>query len=98
MNNMNNSNKLLINLLLVVFVIILIIILAVLCLNTREGFVQGYGHGFSMYHRPYPPCKIGKNCFRGSYFNGTQYLNMCEPKKGLLKQKKYLIDGRYRRL
>lgn len=95
---MNNKNKLVLNLLLVGVVIILLIVLVTLCLNTHENFVQGFGHGFSMYHSPYPPCKIGKNCFRGSYFNGTHYHNMCEPKKGLLKQKKNLIDNRYRQL
>jgi hypothetical protein len=87
--------NLLLNLVVIVFIIVLIL-LGLLCLKTKENFIQGYGYGFSTYLSPYPQCKIGNNCFRGSYFNRGGYQNVCEPKEGLLKQKRQLIDNRVR--
>lgn len=85
------------------FIIVLLFVLFVL-LNFNaekkrtEKFSIGYGRSFGQFHPPHPQCNPKNNCFAGSYFNRSQYQNMCEPKRGLLRQKRELVDPRVRKL
>ena len=86
------------------YYIIIILFILFLLLNFRvdkqitEKFSIGYGRSFGQFHPPHPRCNLKNNCFPGSYFTGSQYQNMCEPNRGLLRQKIQLVDPRVRKL
>ena len=87
------------------YIIVLLFVLLVLLqlnnqqiFNNKENFSLGYGRSFSQFYQPYPKCTFDNNCFAGSYFNQSEYVNLCEPKKGLLKQKLNLVDTRIKKL
>ena len=77
---------------LILIFLVLIYIYIGYILSYRETFSLGYGRSFSYFHHPIPKCTLDNNCYAGSYYNKHIYQNMCQPKQGLLKQKRDLID------
>jgi hypothetical protein len=97
MSNFLHSKKL-IN---TIFLLVLIVILYVLISHTNplEGFrlfehfvpPKVFGN-IDPYIFPLNECRPENNCFPGSYARTEIYQNVCQPRHGLLRQKKPLVD------